>query len=335
MINYKTESSYGLQMKNLNYKTYTENKVTKDDEDESLIFNQESVVGDIKNSNAYKVYKDFFKRVDYSSNKNFIIPGLTSSMVPQGMCDTKDYILISAYDKGKINNSCIYLIEKSTGKLIKTVYLYNSKSHVGGIACDGRYVWVGNGKEGTVSKLLLSEIINSKDGDYIKHYKHLVKNEKGEKVRPTFATYSNGVLWLGQFEKSEDSYVYGYDTSSANSPKFKLTSKYKINIPKQIQGITFDKLGRLILSQSYGRNFDSRIYIYDNLDYNLKDNVYHGILSTPTIIKAPPTSENIFVGDDNLLYVLFESAADFYRNGRDNKGKAQTPVDRVCPINLQ
>lgn len=99
----------------------------------SSIYNQESVVGDIKKSNAYKIYSDFFRRVDYTSNKNFIIPGLNSSMVPQGMCDAGSYILISAYDKEKDKNSCIYVINKSTGKLVKTVYLYDSKSHVGGL----------------------------------------------------------------------------------------------------------------------------------------------------------------------------------------------------------
>ena len=115
-----------------------------------------------------------------------------------------------------------------------------------------------------------------------------------------------------------------------------LTEKYRIEIPEKIQGMAFDKSSRVILSQSGGRNNDSKIYLYDVPKYILRDSVYYSKLYDPikTVI-APPASENIFIGNDNLLSILFESAADFYRNGRDNKEGAKTPVDRVCPIILE
>lgn len=318
ILSYKIESSYGLIQ-----------SVT------SLAYNQESVVGDIKKSNAYNTYSDFFKKVDFTTNKNFIIPGLNSSMIPQGMCDAGNRILISAYDKEKDKNSCIYVINKLTGNLIKTLYLYDSKSHVGGLAYDGKHIWVANGKESTISKILLNSITEMEDGEFIQSQKYELRTKEGKSVRAAFLTYSKDILWVGQYDKNNKTYVYGYDISNINSLNFKLVENYKIQIPNKIQGMTFDKSNRVILSQSCGRNSDSKIYVYDILEYNTKGDAYEGILSQPIkTIVAPPGSENIFVGEDDLLYILFESAADFYRNNRDDKGNSKTPVDRVCPITL-
>lgn len=319
ILAYKIESSYGLR-----------HFVT------SLIYNQESVVGDIKKSNAYDIYPKFFSKVDYTENKNFIIPGLNTSMVPQGMCDTGNYILISAYDKLKDKNSCIYVINKSTGELIKSLYLYDSKSHVGGLAYDGNNVWVANGTEGTVSKILLTSIADAKDGAYIQSNKYEVKTVEGEKVVASFATYSNNTLWIGQYKKKNNTYAYGYDISNVNSLNLVLTDKYRIEIPNKIQGMAIDKSNRVILSQSGGRNNSSKIYVYGEPEYNVVEKVYYTKLSEPIkTIVAPPCSENIFMGNDDLLYILFESAADFYRNKRDDKEYAKTPVDRVCPITIE
>ena len=301
----------------------------------SMVYNQVNVVGDIKKSNAYKNYKSFFEKVNFTSSKNFIVPGLNTSMVPQGMCDAGSYVLISAYDKNGKKNSCIYVINKSTGKLVKSVYLKDSKSQVGGLAYDGKYVWIANGTDSTVSRVALSTVTKAKDGASVSFKKYPVKTVGGYDVRASFATYSNGILWVGQFDESKVTYAYGYPVSKSDDKNFKLTAKYRIKTLSKMQGMAFDKNGRLILSQSYGRNNSSKIYVYDKPKYTYKDGVYYAHLpSLKQNITAPPASQNMFVGNDNLLYVLFESAADYYRNGRDGKGKANTPVDRVCPIGL-
>ena len=254
-------------------------------------------------------------------------------MVPQGMCDTGSYVLISAYDKNKNEESCIYVINKSTGKLTKTVNIKGSKSHVGGLAYDGTYIWIANGTDSTVSRIKLSDITSSKtkNGASIKSSTYNLRTIAGHNVRASFATYSNGILWIGQFDETENTYVYGYKMEAS-----KLDVKYRIAIPNKIQGITFMKNGKVVLSQSYGRNNSSKILVYNKPSYSNKNGVGYAKLGNPTsTLDAPPTSQNIFIGNDNLLYILFESAADFYRNGRDGKGKANTPVDRVCPITIK
>lgn len=298
----------------------------------SMSYIQANVVGDIKKSNSYRTYSNFFRRANFTSSKNFIIPGLNTSMVPQGMCDAGNYILISAYDKNKKHNSCIYVINKSTGKLSKSVYL-DSKSHVGGLAYDGKYVWVANGTESTVSKVALTNIIGAKDGGSVRTKKYTTKTVGGYNVRASFITYSNGLLWIGQFDEDKSTYAYGYPVSRSDETGFRLIASHRIKTLSRMQGMAFDKSGRLILSQSYGRNNSSKIYVCDKPVYTSKNNVkYDESLKINTSITAPPASQNMFVGNDNLLYVLFESAADFYRNGRDGKGKANTPIDRVCPL---
>lgn len=300
----------------------------------ATIYKQDSVVGNIKNSNAYKEkeYKSFFTKVNFSENKNFVIPGLKTNMVPQGMCDIGNYILISAYDKSGSKNSCIHVINKSTGKLVKTVYISDSKSHVGGLAYDGTYVWVANGTKYNVTRINAKTITNSntKDGSYVKGTNYSVKSVSGKSVTASFSTYSNGILWVGIFDKDSSTYVYGYKMENSA-----LKVKYRIEIPNKIQGMAFLKDGKIALSQSYGRNNTSKILVYNKPSYSYKNGVGYATLGKEvTSLNAPPATQNMFVGDDNLLYVLFESAANYYYLGAGNN-KAKTPVDRVCPINIR
>ena len=53
--------------------------------DAAAKFKQYSPVGSIKKSNAYKKYQSFFSRVNFTSEKNFIVPGLNTNMTPQGV----------------------------------------------------------------------------------------------------------------------------------------------------------------------------------------------------------------------------------------------------------
>ena len=82
--------------------------------------------------------------IDYGT---YIIPGLTAtqtqifgqknssdictSMTPQGLAVTEDYLLVSAYCHSGTHNSVIYVIDKKEHTFIKELVLRN-KSHVGG-----------------------------------------------------------------------------------------------------------------------------------------------------------------------------------------------------------
>ena len=295
-------------------------------------YKQVSTVGSIEKSNAYNTYTDFFEKVDFTSYKNFVIPGLNTNMIPQGMCDIGNYALISAYDKSKELNSVIYVINKSTGKLTKTLYIKNNKTHVGGLAYDGTNIWIANSTKGTVGKISANTIISSstKDRSVISPTNYSVKDASGKAITASFATYNNKILWVGTFNETSNSYAYGYSIGSSS-----LTLKHTIEIPNKIQGMTFDKNSNLILSQSYGRNTSSKILTYSKPAYGSAVNgVSSAKLGTAkNTLTAPPTSQNMFIGSDNLLYILFESAANYYYKGAGDN-KAKTPVDRVCAIKI-
>ena len=66
----------------------------------------------------------------------------TDTYIPQGICSTGAYWLVTAYDANKQYPSVIYVIDSGAKKLVSTVLLPN-RYHVGGIAFDGCYE-VGN-----------------------------------------------------------------------------------------------------------------------------------------------------------------------------------------------
>lgn len=62
-------------------------------------------------------------------------PAMCTSMTPQGLAVTEDYVLISAYCSTQKHNSVIYVIDKEKHNFIKEVVL-PGQPHVGGLAYD-------------------------------------------------------------------------------------------------------------------------------------------------------------------------------------------------------
>ena len=113
------------------------------------------IYSDFKTSPAYNKYKDFANL--YVSKYSIPVPGLAhtdvngtdcTTMVPQGICFADDYMVLSAYDSAGSRNSVLYVISNTDGKnrqYLMTLVL-PTKAHVGGVAFDGTYLWVSNGK---------------------------------------------------------------------------------------------------------------------------------------------------------------------------------------------
>ena len=60
---------------------------------------------------------------------------ICTSMTPQGLAVTEDYLFVSSYCQTGTHNSVIYMIDKKSHEFIKEIVLRN-KSHVGGLAYD-------------------------------------------------------------------------------------------------------------------------------------------------------------------------------------------------------
>lgn len=297
------------------------------------------IYSDFVKSPAYKNYTDFAKL--YVSKYSIAIPGLEhtdvngkdcTTMVPQGICFAKEYLIVSAYDSAEKCNSVLYVISNDDGrnrKLLMTVVL-PMKAHVGGIAFDGTYLWVANGSK--VSSIQYSTIV-SKVRTAVTDKKKSVAISFHSTYAPatgaSFITYGEGMLWVGQFKDQGDTSgkMYSYEVSDDGK---KLTKKYCIQLPDRIQGACF-KDGYLILSRSYSRNVSGETYISELRIYKISRPDQNGKIkknSVVKVIKMPPMVEGLVAGS-NYLYSVYESAATKYYKGTDGKGTCKYPVDRI------
>lgn len=294
----------------------------------------------------------------------FAVPGLEytnlngkgcTTMVPQGLCVAKDYILISAYDgldlyksnlKEKIgvdingllyNNesnhalhrSVIYVLSKKDKKYLTTLVLPDV-NHAGGIAFDGEYVWVAKGGDRKVSTIKYSTITNAvksgKDSVSIKYNQSISCGTTASMV-----TYYNNRLWVGVFNQNANGSLKGFDIYKNDNGRFYLFPYRTITLPPKANGValaTMNGKTQLVVNTSYGRNSASVAYFY-TLDIS-KDSSLADYTTHPTL-KLPPMAEEICI-DGSTVYSIFESGSTTYSGVCDNRAK--NIVDRVCMSSL-
>ena len=282
-----------------------------------------------KKSPACVNYKDFKKKMAYA--KSFAIPGLintnaggfnSSTMVPQSLTMYKDYILISAYDLKKINDSVIYVLNKS-GKDLQTVILLPHKGHVGGIASDGTNIWLAYGKKlQCLSGAVIEDAVDSGE-DYYEVYYFKTTIETDETI--SYISYYKNRLWAGAYDELKSRYAYIYSIGDKTGTPT-LTKTGQILLPDRTQGIAFTKKGEMIVSRSCQtdknqRGFMSKLVVYKP-DIDVNSTISKG--SAVATLQLPPMNEGIISGSA-YVYVLFESPAF---------SACQAPMDRVMAFKV-
>ncbi len=240
--------------------------------------------------------------------KSYIIPGLTSTnvagfpctnMCPQAMCFAGKYMLISAYDRDKEENSVIYVLSKSTKKL-KTVVVLENQTHAGGMCYDGSDVWVSYAAK--LCSIPYSSIDKAakEKADYVElPFARSCKL----KVKASFATYYNDLIWAGSYQANKNGSLYSYRISEDDSGNVSLVSVNHLTIPRAVQGIAFHSDGRMILSRAYS-------YIHQLDVYKPKKSGSDGEMSLGgqlKVISMPYLSQGIDI-NGSYLFVNFESA---------------------------
>jgi len=257
-------------------------------------------------------------------------------MVPQGICETEDYVLMSAYhawydDPNKhspvlSDNSSIFVFDKDSGKYLKEIKIRGSNdivcwsifSHVGGIDYDydTDTVYIANSSEmlnisgesddlkNTIWKLPLSRIntaVNSSGASY----NVIVNKAFKSNVAASCITIYDGIIYVGQFNEKEESKnkMQGYrisDYSAVGST---------VSLPFKTQGIAING-DTAYCSTSFGRGNKSKLYIMDVIRDN--DGTIVSLDEVRSIV-APNMMEDIdYDIDYDELYVAFESAAYKY-----------------------
>lgn len=270
-----------------------------------------------------------------NKGENFVLQGIEYYA-------ERNWALLCGYisPKTDVSNSVIFVIdmnksvslesgEKFYGALIKEILLNKADGkpftgHAGGIAVSKNYVWIANG--GGLYSISLSDIVDAPASSYINLNKAI-----SVPVGASYCAYTDGVLWVGEFELAKEKYTtdethhkdeltawtVGYvlnenGSAAFDSPKelFKFASDGKTAIPdcvlwhgSKVQGMTVAG-NKILLSTSYGRKNDSKLYVYDNPIGSQTDKVVQigeaqvpcYVLDNPTkTVLAPPMLEDLSV----------------------------------------
>jgi len=309
-------------------------------------FTQENVLGDI----SYTSYKDFVA----AAEKSYLIPALGQQMIPQGMdiWEERGWLLISGYFPNADVSDCSVLVavDMLSGAYVGEYYLTNTDgtphtSHAGGVAVTDKNVYIANGSK--LYRVPLTEILNAGQCGKI-----TIADEISVPVRASFCNYSGGYLWVGDFQygtsyptdefrhmtnregKKYLAWSVGYELDENTENGIKAEAMVKdsfatpdivLSITERIQGMVVSD-GKIFLSQSYGRNNTSTLFIYENpingqaahteVDINGGSVPVYFLDSKLSCekVQAPPMTEGLAYAN-GVLYVLFESGADKYANG--------------------
>jgi len=282
----------------------------------------------LQKSSAYLLNKDFKSALKYS--KSYVIPGVSGTdidgfysedMCPQGITFAGSYLLISAYDKKKEENSVIYIMKKSDRKLVMTVILPN-KTHAGGIAYDGTNIWVT--QTNTVRSIPFSGIesaISQGQEEYLASFNTIctLTHTAGS------LTYYKSKLWVASYDELKSGYLGAYSISKkSSSPELKQVALTRV--PTRVQGLEFTSGGKLILSRSCQTNATQRGFLHV-LDIYRPDlaKLSKGTITLGAVKKTvdmPTMNEEIAICG-SYLYVNFESVAF---------SAAVERMDRVCAL---
>ena len=300
-------------------------------------------------ANEYKGYKDFLA----AAEKSYLIPALKETMIPQGMDIWRErgWLMISGYFPSAEISECsvIVAVDMATGAYVGEYYITNTDgtphtSHAGGVAITERDMYISNGS--TLFRIPLSEFLNAGQCGKV-----TIADYFNVPVRASFCNYSEGYLWVGDFQygtsyptdeyrhmtnrdgKKYYAWTVGYEVDLTTENGIKAdamvdgsyaTPDIIFSMTEKIQGFALTQK-TVALSQSYGRNNKSKIFLYENpmgseahqtVELNGKSvPLYFLDSKTPSkSIVTPPMTEGL-AAIDGKLYILFESGADKYANG--------------------
>ena len=279
-----------------------------------------------------------------------LIPGLREGLVPQGLCwlPEQDVLLFCGYrtDGGA---SALIASDRRTGEIAAQASLLNVDGspytgHAGGVCAAGNYIYISNNH--LLYRLPLERLLDCPDGTCA------FDAEIPVPVNSSFCFSSDHRLYVGEFEygdsyhtdsshrvKTADgtyrAWICAYDLSADGTLAPDTAPAFIFAVSERIQGMAV-KDGTIYLSRSYGRKNSSSIlrYTWNDTDapdasvsFMGRDIPVYCLDKTRAAgsLIAPPMSESLCVAEDEV-YVLFESAAEYYRQPSN---PSRSPMDRV------
>ncbi len=312
-------------------------------------------------SNYQKALREKYSFINKVSNyvpprtwdgKDFVLPGLlatksydfktkkvntATAMTPQGITIAGKYILLTAYDGEHKHASVVYVLDKKTGKYLKTIQVAG-RPHLGGIAYDpvAKNIWVTGsmGRSSALAAFSMAELKSYKAGSQIPiKYKYQIAIPAVEKA--STVTYYDGQLFVGFFNMYGRGKVAAYTIARSGKNRGSITNNEvksvtgtlrwsdptgETSMDKQIQGIAIYQ-NKIFLSQSYGSG-DSKLYVFPTSALNALDEK-----NAELVITMPPYLEQITAYKGQLLCV-FESGSKIYARPEI------VVMDRILSMNI-
>ena len=288
-----------------------------------------------------------------ASEKAFVIPGLSETLIPQGLdyLESEGLYLVGGYQKDG-SPSRVYLIEKATGKTKGYVLLGDQNGngmaiHAGGLAANGDYLYVGGNEDPFVYVFKLSDVLSAGNAQIVKTLGTFETKYGDYELRADFMCFSDGKFYVGEYYrepnfKTPDSHRYNcpsgetnralmfsYEVSDSETSKFGLetVASEVYSLPNQVQGVVIQD-NKMWISMSYGTEksviacyevFGKSAGVFDPKAGSAELFVlYKGTLVSE--FKAPPMSEEIVFVDGKML-IMCESASVKYIFGNFTGGR--------------
>lgn len=273
------------------------------------------------------------------------------TMVPQGICFAKNYVLFTGYDSDNQRSSVVWIKDVKSDRLVATLELPD-KQHVGGICYDGTNIWIPiesnyvryirfSDVETQISKgysvFNLTIADDTKKAACVSISINNGKIKTGTNRDAATVCFFDGYLYLAEFNggsiKNKNPKLTKFEVSYKNGNPSKLTAVANYALPDYVQSVQiYSKNSNtyVLLGCSYGRkaNSTSRIDIckLDNLNKKVKS------------IDLSKNSNYLMLEgmaiQDQYLYLITESAAWLYKQGTDNKGRSPNPRNDVYAIKI-
>lgn len=286
-------------------------------------------------SSYYKVSKKAFVIPD--TNRNFVSQGLTYD-------EKAENFYLTGYMKD--NSACpVYIVNKNTKKLIKTIKLSNPDNtpfvnHCGGLSLYQDNIYIAGGHDNCLYVFDKNEIDQAENKSSVT-YKNIISLEtEDDMIGVAFTTTDKDMLIAGEFyrlpqyptsPKHEITTIDGKNNAIALAFTLsdnKAVPSYVYSLPENVQGMAFSD-EKIYVSTSWGLSF-SNILIYDRSKITsngtmtvLDTEVPLYILDSSSLektIKTAPMSEEIEL-IDGKLYQVNESASNKYVFGKFTGGK--------------
>lgn len=241
----------------------------------------------------------------------------------QGLCYTPDYILMTAYSESESEYGSLMVFDRESGEFLVTLAMKRN-SHLGGVAFDGKNIWICHSEDKTLERLAYSWVSKIAESG-AKYYVDVsgITEQYPIANSPSCITCYGGRIWVAThvilFNGEMVSYSFDEETGE-------LLPLCEYKVPKCVQGVAFDENGSVYFSTSYGRKNSSYLKAYTSL-LELEKNLEYPAVE----VEMPPCSEGV-VFEDGALKILFESASEKYFEGTDGNGKCTAPLDSLLEI---